>query len=87
MLMFWEADVSLATFKVMTLICDKAILRPVYHLCKKVKVKQPHYRPGQALGFPIGWGSQISKQSAHGGGKVVSPMPLPTGNTPGNHFC
>jgi hypothetical protein len=58
-----------------------------YHLCcvykiltNKVKVKQCHYRPWQTLGFQGGWGFQISKQSAHEGGKFVSPKhrpPLP----------
>jgi len=38
----------------------------------KTKVKQSHYRPEQAQRVPGVSRSQISRQSAHEGGKVVS---------------
>jgi len=47
---------------------------------REVKVNQSYYRPGQALRVPEVRVSQISRQSAHGRGKVVSPTyrpPLP----------
>jgi hypothetical protein len=43
----------------------------------KCKVKHTHYMPGEYLRFAGGWGSQISRQSAHEGGKVVSPTHRP----------
>jgi hypothetical protein len=55
-----------------------------------VKVKQTLYVPGQALRFPGGLESQVSRKLAPKGGKVVSSThraPLASGNISGTHFC
>jgi hypothetical protein len=54
-----------------------------------IDVKQSPYRPWQTLRVPRGWGSKISRQSAHECRKVASPThrpTLPPGNIPGTHF-
>jgi hypothetical protein len=55
--------------------CDKNIRGFMKKYCKKWN--QSHYRSGQALWVPGGWGSQISRQKSHEDGKVVSPTQRP----------
>ena len=77
-------------YSLLNLFCWDIILRLKNKIKVTVKVKQSLYRPGQTLRVPGGWGSQISRQSAHEGGKVVSPThlpPLPPRNIPGTYFC
>ena len=54
------------------------------------KVKQTLHSLGQALSVPDGWGFQISRQSAHEGGKVSilhTGHLYPPGYIPGTYFC
>jgi len=82
------------TWFILLSLVDGALLRHngfIWHPRKvKVKEKQSHYKPGQALKFTGGWGYRISIQLTHERGKFVSTKqrpPLPPGNFPGNHFC
>jgi hypothetical protein len=60
-----------------------AFVSPGYiHYCDvsykvKVKVKQSYYRPEQTHKLAEDWGSKISRQSTHEGGKVVIPTHRP----------
>jgi len=48
------------------------VLAVYTHATFPLKVKQSYYRPGQALRVPESGDSQISRPSAHEGGKVAS---------------
>ena len=84
--LFVRSAVGLSIPAVFEVKCRTSGVRSV----TRDEVKQFHYRPGQAQSFSGGWGSQISRQSAHESGQVVNPThrpPLPPGNILGTHFC
>ena len=78
---FWthtkqQIILQLCTF--LFVICNYNILVFPNSFCSTfLKVKQTHYRPGQALRVPGGWSSQIWTQSTHEGGQAVSPTHRP----------
>ena len=65
-------------------IIPTALRNHISFVCHR-KQSNPHYRPGQALRVPGGWGSQTSRQSTHEGGKVVSTY-APAAFTPQEIF-
>jgi hypothetical protein len=83
----WKAWLEIGTPKVTCRIFCGFSLKGLYWI---INDKQSKVIAVHALRVPGGWGSQISRQSAQRGGKVVSPTyrpPLPPGNIAGTHFC
>jgi hypothetical protein len=75
------------TFASVGPVRTRTLDHPVLRLLLMVKEKLSRYRP---LGFQKVEAPRISRQSAHEGGKVVSPTHRPCllpGRIPGTYFC
>ena len=81
----WPGEGSPYLLSFRTLICMLGYITSDFFF-----LNQFRYRPRVAQRVPRVRGSQISRQSAHEGGKVVSLSHRPIftpGNAPGTHFC
>jgi hypothetical protein len=67
------------------------VLTGIFPSCEGIKIySYPFTGMDRPLGLQDVQTLRISRQSAHEGGKVVSPThrpPLPSGKIPGTHFC
>ena len=79
-------------YESLILLLEEAVspMKAAAYIKGKCKCKAIPLQAMTGTVFPEGWGSQILWQSAHEGGKVVSPThrpPLLPESIPGTHFC